>query len=251
MKIFKNINITTPPGIVITESSQLLDSSSINSATEATDNLMISGDCKVFVSKFFGDNSEIQDTTKVDEITSIINGADVVFYQCVFSNNGKGILIGSGDSPDKDFKSLRVSFIECIFENNSRRSPFAQFGQVHLYRCWIKNWGIPETFHEKSYGFRVGSWGQGFAYQCVFTQRPFFQCLNKNFFKDWFAQQLPNFIPGFILAAYSDFGGQIRLRECFKNRWWLRFQGHRGKKMSKKFANSLIEYLTELKINTK
>ena len=120
----------------------------------------------------------------MDELASVVQGADVTFDHCYFGHNGKGVLIGSGDTIDLDYSSLRASFTNCIFDGCCRRNVYAQYGQTRMYRCWIRNWGISSTFHEKSNGARSGKHGQLMVSHCVFDQRPFFECLDKNFLED-------------------------------------------------------------------
>lgn len=150
-----------------------------------------------------------------------------------------------GDDEKNDYSSLKTLFYECIFENNSRRNPFIQYGQSRLYKCLIKNWGIPETFFIKSHGLRAGKHAQVMATDCLFIQKGFFECLNKYTITDIFHQDFP-ILPGFMKAAYANYGGQIKLYNCYKNRWWLYTKNHIGKYMNKNEAIELEKYLEKI-----
>lgn len=186
-----------------------------------------------------------QSPTQSDELASIIYGARANFYQCRFEFNGKGVLVGNGDTDELDLTSVKCSFVECIFEGCSRRNPFAQVGQTTVRNCVVKNWGIDDTFHEKSFGIRVGSKGQAIVQNTVFLQEDLITCLKrKNVIKDTFNHYVfPMLGPGFRRAAYADKGGQIACYNCYTNRPWLYVQNHIGPRMNEgsaiQFANML------------
>lgn len=180
----------------------------------------------------------------MDELASVVDGADVIFEHCYFGFNGKGVLIGSGDTIASDYKSLRATFNNCVFDGCCRRSVYAQFGQTRMHRCWVRNWGIPQTFHEKANGARSGKHGQLMVSNSIFEQRPFWSCINKNFFRDLFHQYNHWWYPGFMKAVYAEFGGQTKAYHCYKNRWWLRLANHTDPMKSDE-AEELKQYLTE------
>lgn len=184
--------------------------------------------------------------TQCDELASLIYGARAVFYRCRFSFNGKGVLVGSGDTDAYDLFATHVLFHQCIFEGCSRRNPFIQVGQGVVSECLIKNWGIDDTFHVKSFGIRAGSKAQVIVRNCVFEQESLFSCASrKNAFSDMTNHYLfPIFAgPGFRRAAYADLGGSIKCYHCYKNRPWLYVQNHCGPWMSEVEAQSLSVYL--------
>lgn len=180
----------------------------------------------------------------MDELASVVDGADAIFDHCYFGNNGKGVLVGSGDTIAQDYATLRATFTNCVFDSNCRRSVYAQFGQTRMHRCWVNNWGIADTFHEKSNGARSGKHGQLMVSNCVFTQRPFFKCIDRNILRDITHQFSHWPYPGFMKAVYAEFGGQTKAYHCYKNHWWLRLANHTNP-MREDEANELIAYLTE------
>lgn len=192
---------------------------------------------------------EGKDPTTADELASVVQGADVLFYRCYFKCNGKGVLVGSGDTDLTDLLTgQRVIFYECIFENVCRRNPFAQIGQVYLIRSIVKNWGTKEYFHAKSYGARAGYMGQLIVKDTVFKQESLWNCLKRGtLLKDIFGHYLYHLflVPGFARAAYADCHGQIACYNCYKNRWWLYIENHRTKYMSKDSAELFESYLYE------
>jgi hypothetical protein len=119
-----------------------------------------------------------------------------------------------------------------------------QRGKVILRNCLIENWGIPETFHEKSFGARASDHGTLEIYRTLFIQRNFFKCLNKNIFSDMFRNSFP-WHPGFMRGITKDDHGTVYAEECYKNHWWITLAGHHGSKMSKDEADELLEHLEE------
>lgn len=186
------------------------------------------------------DNTQISPDA-YDEGCAIINAPIVTFNRCRFKNFGKACLVGNGDHNEAD-KKLRVSFNECIFEGNGRRSPYIQFGQAFLNRCLIKNWGNPKFFYLKAHGLRVGGEAQCFVKDTVFSQGTFWPGF-KNFWSDVTNQYDPILIPGNFRAAYAEKGGILELENCYFNSWFLYKRGKINGKMSKSDANDLVEFL--------
>lgn len=209
---------------------------------ETTDGLQLNGDISGTVTKLFTCN-KMQSASLGDECASIVNGADFIFKDCVFSYNGKGVLQGSGDSNLEDIaRGTRSIFYNCLFLDNSRRNPFIQSGQSLIINCGVMYWGR-SNFHEKSFGIRVGKNAQVTVINTVFLQDSFMECIKRfHTFKDTFGQYFwPFWIgPGFRRAAYADWGGQIVCYNCYKNRKWLHIQNHRGKYMSEDEAELVI-----------
>ena len=118
----------------------------------------------------------------MDELASAVRGTEVIFSNCVFDCNGKGVLVGSGEFIDHDIdeEHLNVTFDYCVFRNCSRRNPMVQRGNVLMRNCLVENWGVPETFHEKSFGARASDYGTLEVFRTLFIQRGFFKCINKN-----------------------------------------------------------------------
>lgn len=214
------------------------------------DGIHIEGQNTAIVNKLYVDGI-MSDHEAVDELGSIVNGADVIFYNCVFSRNGKGFLQGSGDSDILDCrKGQKTVFYKCYFKNNSRRNPFIQSGQSFIKKCVIENWGHPAYFDEKSYGIRIGKYAQAMIVDTVFIQDTLGKCLTRgNLLKDIFNQYFLPFCwlsPGFRNAAYADVGGQIVMYNCYRNRRWLYFENHRGPYMTEDYADQLINEMKEL-----
>ena len=230
--------------------SLFIENAYITVMNKDVDALQINGQNSVLIKNYYAD-AIIQDPTYGDELASAVNGADVIFYNCVFSRNGKGFLQGSGDSDILDCrKGQKTVFYKCYFKNNSRRNPFIQSGQSFIKKCVIENWGHPAYFDEKSYGIRVGKYAQAMIVDTVFIQDTLGKCLTRgNLLKDIFNQYFLPFCwlsPGFRNAAYADVGGQIAMYNCYRNRRWLYFENHRGPYMTKDYADQLINEMKEL-----
>lgn len=214
------------------------------------DGITISGSQYVLVKNCTFDNTLGQSPKAMDELASVVNGGRAIFYRCKFQDNGKAVLIGSGDTNRSD-RSLgqHAIFYECLFQNVSRRSVFAQIGQVEMIRCVVENWGVPKYFHSKSYGCRAGDWGQLMLQDCVFLQEDLWTCLKRgNLLRDTFGHYfwpLP-LMPGFARAAYADRKGQIVAYHCYKNHPWLYIQNHRGDYMDEVTAMLLRDYLVSV-----
>lgn len=197
---------------------------------KSLDGLQINGNGFVYVKNVVIDRDG-RDPRLADELASVVNGGDVIFYNCRFKGSCKGYLQGTGDDNLGELlKGQRVMFNRCIFENNSRRNPFIQVGQGYLINCLIKNWG--RNFHEKSHGIRAGSWGQVIAVNCIFEQESFLTCIKRwHTLRDIFWQQFDGLIgiPGFMRGAYADPGGHVQCVNCHKNRWWIHLENTFGK----------------------
>lgn len=87
-----------------------------------------------------------------DELASVVKGAtSIIFDNCHFRDNEKGVLVGTGDECDFELeKDSRVIFKNCVFDNISRRSPYFRYGSIQMLNCEIRNWqgGV------KTYGSR-------------------------------------------------------------------------------------------------
>lgn len=180
---------------------------------------------------------------ETDELVSIVNGGSAHFFRCYFLLNGKAVLVGNGDFRDSDPLSLEASFEECVFERCSRRQVYVQDGKATMHRCMVKNWGVPESFYEKSFGSRSGHNGILNITDTIYKQRSFLECINKNIFSDTFRQTFPEWIPGFMKGITSDNGGVVHASRCHKNRWWIRLTGN-DSYMSDDEAASLRDHLT-------
>lgn len=189
-----------------------------------------------------------------DESASIVNGVDVIFVDCVFTDNGKGFLQGSGDTNLLDLcKGQRSLFYHCYFKNNSRRCPYINAGQCYILNCVVENWGISSTFHEKSFGIRAGKYAQVTVANTAFFQEDLRTCLRRGtFLKDTFGQYFLPFIgPGFRRAAFADMGGSIQCTNCYTNRNWLYLENHYGPTMPEEEALRLREELRTLELELK
>lgn len=186
------------------------------------------------------DNEGIQVNT-YDEGVALVNAPSVVFNKCRFTHWGKAALVGNGDHNDAD-ENLKVTFNDCIFECNGRRSPYIQYGNAILNNCLIKNWGDPEYFYLKSHGLRVGKDASCEVNNCVFIQEKFWPGF-KNFFSDIFHQYSPILLPGNFRGAYAEKGGSLELNHCYKNSIFVWFSSKNKNPMSKKEAEEKIKYL--------
>lgn len=211
---------------------------------DTTDGLQLNGNLCGIAEHVRIDNSSLASDAG-DECASIVNGADFLFVNCLFSNNGKGVLQGSGDSNIADIRNgTRSIFYNCVFLNNSRRNPFIQSGNSLIIECLIANWG--RSFHEKSFGIRAGKNAQVTVIDSVFVQDSLGECIKRGHtLKDTFGHYFwPFWIgPGFRRAAYADWGGQIVCYNCYKNRNWLYLKNHRGKYMDKDEASAIVNKL--------
>lgn len=216
-------------------------------AGPAFDGLQINGDITAFVNNFIASNTHVEPDAG-DECASVVNGADVIFTNCVFADNGKAVLQGSGDSNLEDIRrGTRTIFYNCIFMNCSRRSPFINAGQSLVIDSLVMNWG--KHFHEKSFGIRAGSHAQITVIGTIFLQESLSKCIKRgHLFKDTFGHYFwPFWIgPGFRRAAYADWNGQIVCYDCYKNRSWLYLKNHRGRYMDKDDAETLLNKLKSL-----
>ena len=174
------------------------------------------------------------------ELVSVGEGANIYFYRCRFQNSDRGILIGSNEHREETHSSISATFVECVFEDIGKWNPFARYGQIRLFRCLVKNWGKPGF--SSSDGFLVGKHAQGLAGSCVFIQKPLLSCLNKGTLQEMF-RGFPLLVPGFAKAAHAEYGGQIRLYNCYKNRWWLYIKNHYGKYMTQEEATELETHI--------
>ena len=247
--IENQILINTPRGIKADFSKESSDTLIVrncrilNVADEKEDGIQMLGSGVAHIEKCYVSNKN-SSPDSMDELVSVVQGADVIFDHCYFDHGGKAALIGSGDTIGADYRSLRATFNNCVFDGCCRRNVYAQYGQTNMYRCWVRDWGIPETFYIKSSGARAGKHGQLMLSECIFTQRPFWECVNKNIFSDIVHQYRHWWYPGFMKAVYAEFGGQVKAYNCYKNRWWLTFSNHTAP-MSKDSAEVLMQYLQE------
>ncbi len=177
-----------------------------------------------------------------DEGVALVNAPSVLFYRCRFAHWGKAVLVGNGDHSDAD-KDLRVTFNECIFEHNGRRSPYIQFGKATLNNCLIKDWGDPDYFYLKSHGLRVGKEASCEVNNSVFVQENFWPGNIKTFFKDVFNQYSPILLPGNCRGAYAEKGGNLTINHCYKNSMFVWFSAKNNDPMSKEEAEEKIKYL--------
>ena len=232
---------------MIRNEAALLKNCNIKNVGNQEDNLQIIDNSYAEVSEGAFSNTNMGPNDG-DELASVVKGSTAIFYRQRFKNTRKSCFDSVvGDDYEIDISSLSAKFVECIFEDNSRRNPFGQLGQVRLHRCLIKNWGTKEYFNVKSYGIRAGKHAQVMASDCIFIQRPFSYFFNRNFISDIIYQETPYLLPpGWMRGAYADWGGQIKLYNCYKNRSWIWLQNHKGSYMSKEKAIELETYLEKV-----
>ena len=137
----------------------------------------------------------------------------------------------------------------------SHRAPEAQDGvRVIMRRCVIRNWGIGSRFTVRSFGAWAHDGASIRAEDCVFWQDGFWQsglrgfvvdlanwigwCFNR---RDW--NPLHWLLPGVCRGLTASQKGKVSASRCWTNRWWIRLQGHRGPRMSKREALALMAEL--------
>lgn len=236
-KLYKGIDTTEPLEFKADTETVQIDNCRIVLSKNGKTNIRCYGNGVFIVSNsVLSSDADVPDS----ELITIEEGANVYFYRCRFQNSGKGVLIGSDNQWSKEHGSISATFVECLFEDIGKWNPFGKYGQIRLFRCLIKNWGGRFIGSD---GFRVGKHAQGLAGNCVFVQKPLLSCLNRNIIQDMLFQGFPFLIPGFAKAAYAEYGGQIRLYNCYKNRWWLYLKNHYGRYMSQEEAKELESYI--------
>ena len=191
---------------------------------------------------------------KLDEGISGVDGARAVIRRTRVTRVGKAILWGNGDYPDTD-PDAELVLEDCIIRDVGRRAPEAQDGvRVIMRRCVIRNWGIGSRFTVRSFGAWAHDGASIRAEDCVFWQDRFWQsglrgfvvdlanwigwCFNR---RDW--NPLHWLLPGVCRGLTASQKGKVSASRCWANRWWIRLQGHRGPRMSKKEALALMAEL--------
>ena len=191
---------------------------------------------------------------KLDEGLSGVDGARAVIRRTRVTRVGKAILWGNGDYPDTD-PDAELVLEDCIIRDVGRRAPEAQDGvRVIMRRCVIRNWGIGSRFTVRSFGAWAHDGASIRAEDCVFWQDRFWQaglrgfvvdlanwvgwCFNR---RDW--NPLHWLLPGVCRGLTASQKGKVSASRCWTNRWWIRLQGHRGPRMSKREALALMAEL--------
>lgn len=191
---------------------------------------------------------------KLDEGISGVDGARAVIRRTRVTRVGKAILWGNGDYPDTD-PDAELVLEDCIIRDVGRRAPEAQDGvRVIMRRCVIRNWGIGSRFTVRSFGAWAHDGASIRAEDCVFWQDRFWQsglrgfvvdlanwigwCFNR---RDW--NPLHWLLPGVCRGLTASQKGKVSASRCWANRWWIRLQGHRGPRMSKREALALMAEL--------
>lgn len=191
---------------------------------------------------------------KLDEGISGVDGARAVIRRTRVTRVGKAILWGNGDYPDTD-PDAKLVLEDCIIRDVGRRAPEAQDGvRVIMRRCVIRNWGIGSRFTVRSFGAWAHDGASIRAEDCVFWQDRFWQsglrgfvvdlanwigwCFNR---RDW--NPLRWLLPGVCRGLTASQKGKVSASRCWANRWWIRLQGHRGPRMSKREALALMAEL--------
>ena len=190
----------------------------------------------------------------LDEGLSGVDGARAVVRETRVSRVGKAILWSNGDYPDTD-PDAELVLEDCIIRDVGRRAPEAQDGvRVIMRRCVIRNWGIGSRFTVRSCGAWAHDGARIRAEDCVFWQDRFWQaglwgfvvdlanwigwCFNR---RDW--NPLHWLLPGVCRGLTASQKGKVSASRCWTNRWWIRLQGHRGPRMSKREALALMAEL--------
>lgn len=187
---------------------------------------------------------------QADELASVVRGATAVFERCCFENNGKAVLLSTGDAVDieGDMQHLSAFFQNCIFWRCSRRNILAQCNfYAEMLNCLVESWGW--NFHEKSYGARSSDHGKLCVRNSLFYQEDFLSCIFRDVLKgsllmDMFRNSFP-WHPGFMRAGTTDNGGTMLWDHNYCNRWWLTHPKHVDKPMNKDVAEDLYEHLLQ------
>ena len=193
---------------------------------------------------------------QLDEAVGVTWGSSAIFRRCVIRGAGKLVLCGSGDVEAVPKESGRtVIFEDCILEDFGRRGPEAQSGmRVMLRGCLIRNWGAPDRFDVRSCGAWAHHGGSIEAVGCVFDQPRFWHGWHI-MVRDWLAHigqswndeglrgllRPANWLPGVCRGLVATASGQVRAENCHATRWWIRLEGHRGPRMSRKEASVVAE----------
>lgn len=170
-----------------------------------------------------------------DEAISGVCGAVVEVENTIIIGAKKAMLCGNGDYPNQDKELGRWNLFNVAFIDCGRRCPEAQDG-VHVYmnQCLIENWGV--TFDVRSFGAWAHRGATIEANKCVFIQKEHPSI--KNFlvdlgnhigqaFNDRPSKLVDYITPGFLRAATASKDGNITLKECFANSFFLRLDGFR------------------------
>ena len=191
---------------------------------------------------------------KLDEGISGVDGARAVIRRTRVTRVGKAILWGNGDYPATD-PDAELVLEDCIIRDVGRRAPEAQDGvRVIMRRCVIRNWGIGSRFTVRSFGAWAPDGASIRAEDCVFWQDRFWQSGLRGFVVDlanWIGwcfnrrdcNPLHWLLPGVCRGLTASQKGKVSASRCWANRWWIRLQGHRGPRMSKKEALALMAEL--------
>ena len=188
---------------------------------------------------------------KLDEGISGVDGARAVIRRTRVTRVGQAILWGNAAYPATD-PDAELVLEDCIIRDVGRRAPEAQDGvRVIMRRCVIRNWGIGSRFTVRSFGAWAHDGASIRAEDCVFWQDRFWQsglwgfvvdlanwigwCFNR---RDW--NPLHWLLPGVCRGLTASQKGEVSASRCWTNRWWIRLQGHRGPRMSKREALALM-----------
>ena len=191
---------------------------------------------------------------KLDEGISGVDGARAVIRRTRVTRVGKAILWGNGDYPDT-YPDAELVLEDCIIRDVGRRAPEAQDGvRVIMRRCVIRNWGIGSRFTVRSFGAWAHDGACIQAEDCVFWQDRFLQAGLRGLAvdlanwigwaftrRDW--NPLHWLLPGVCRGLTASQKGKVSASRCWTNRWWIRLQGHRGPRMSKREALALMAEL--------
>lgn len=143
-----------------------------------------------------------------DELASVVKGAtNIIFEDCKFYDNDKGILVGTGDEEDYELeKDVTVSFRRCTFDGIARRHPFFRYGVLSMQDCIIRNW----KGGYKTYGIKLESGAVAYLRDIHFHQDKFrFEPLN------WLRGG------GCWKAFKTDGTCNIHKSRITKNKWWI------------------------------
>lgn len=191
-----------------------------------------------------------------DEAIGVTWGSSATVVGCFFTGARKLVLCGSGD-PDKAAveEGKTVVFEDCIFSHFGRRAPEVQAGMnVIMRRCVIMDWGGEDVFSVRSFGAWAHSGGSIMAEDCIFIQPRFWrgisvmlqdmvghigQAWNDRGIRgilDW-----KSWVPGVCRGLTASDGGRVTAHRCYRNRWWIRVEGHEGEWMRSSEAKALLD----------
>nr|WP_287412755.1 hypothetical protein [Pseudodesulfovibrio sp.] len=160
-----------------------------------------------------------------DEQVAVGQGATrILLVDCVFRDNEKGILIGTGDAVDYEAEKEAEVFIRDMdVDNVSRRIPYGRYGSFLIEGGSIRNWhgGVKTYAMRFEQGARVIIRDVHF-HQDRFRFEPMQWLRALLYFKNW---RWKGQLLGGWTAVVADGSCEIVMENCTRNKWWIRWSG--------------------------